>query len=84
LPRASTPNKTVVDQNQAANKQALAASSTLDAAGKNNMPTQAASVTLSNVAQKVMAQPAFDRAKVDSIKKALKRGHLPYQSSKDC
>ena len=80
--QASMPNKTALDQNQAANKQTLAASTTMDAAGKNNMPTQASSVTLSNVAQKVMAQPSFDRAKVDSIKKALKEGTYPINPRK--
>jgi negative regulator of flagellin synthesis FlgM len=34
-------------------------------------------VSLSNVAQKVMAQPDFDRAKVDAIKKAIKEGNYP-------
>jgi negative regulator of flagellin synthesis FlgM len=80
--QASMPNKTALDQTQAANKQTLAASTTLDAAGKNNTPTQASSVTLSNVAQKVMAQPSFDRAKVDSIKKALKEGTYPINPRK--
>ena len=30
-----------------------------------------------NVAQKVMAQPEFDRAKVESIKQAIKDGNYP-------
>jgi len=34
-------------------------------------------VSLSNVAQKVMAQPDFDRAKVESIKQAIKDGNYP-------
>jgi negative regulator of flagellin synthesis FlgM len=34
-------------------------------------------VSLSNVAQKVMAQPEFDRAKVDAIKQAIKDGNYP-------
>ena len=34
-------------------------------------------VSLSNVAQKVMAQPDFDRAKVDAIKQAIKDGNYP-------
>jgi flagellar biosynthesis anti-sigma factor FlgM len=80
--QASMPNKTLVDQNQAAAKQALTSSTTLDTASKNTMPTQAASVTLSNIAQKAMAQPAFDRAKVDSIKKALKEGTYPINPRK--
>ena len=32
------------------------------------------SLNLSNVAQKALAQPSFDRAKVDAIKKAIQDG----------
>lgn len=34
-------------------------------------------VSLSNVAQKAMAQPDFDRAKVEAIKQAIKEGNYP-------
>ncbi|MEI7784688.1 MAG: flagellar biosynthesis anti-sigma factor FlgM [Betaproteobacteria bacterium] len=34
-------------------------------------------VSLSNVAQKAMAEPEFDRAKVESIKKAISQGQYP-------
>ena len=34
-------------------------------------------ISLSNVAQKVMAQPEFDRAKGESIKQAIKDGNYP-------
>lgn len=34
-------------------------------------------VSLSNVAQKVMEQPDFDRAKVESIKQAIAEGNYP-------
>ena len=34
-------------------------------------------VSLSNVAKKVMAQPDFDRSKVESIKQAIKDGNYP-------
>ncbi len=34
-------------------------------------------VSLSNVAQKVMEQPDFDRAKIESIKKAISEGNYP-------
>ena len=34
-------------------------------------------VSLSNVAQKVMAQPDFDRSKVEAIKQAIKEGNYP-------
>jgi len=39
-------------------------------------------VSLSNVAQKAMAQPDFDRAKVDAIKKALQSGNYPLNPRK--
>ncbi len=39
-------------------------------------------VTLSNVAQRVMAQPDFDRAKVDAIKQAIQDGQYPLNSRK--
>jgi negative regulator of flagellin synthesis FlgM len=34
-------------------------------------------VSLSNVTQKVMAEPDFDRAKVESIKQAIAEGQYP-------
>ena len=34
-------------------------------------------ISLSNVAEKVKAQPEFDRAKVESIKQAIKDGNYP-------
>lgn len=34
-------------------------------------------LSLSDVAQKAMAEPAFDRAKVDSIKEAIREGNYP-------
>jgi negative regulator of flagellin synthesis FlgM len=39
-------------------------------------------VTLSNVAQRAMAQPDFDRAKVDAIKQAIQNGQYPLNSRK--
>jgi flagellar biosynthesis anti-sigma factor FlgM len=39
-------------------------------------------VALSNVAQRVMAQPDFDRAKVDAIKQAIQNGQYPLNSRK--
>ena len=35
------------------------------------------SVQMSNVAQKAMAEPDFDRAKVESIKQAIAEGNYP-------
>jgi negative regulator of flagellin synthesis FlgM len=34
-------------------------------------------LSLSNVSQQVMAQPDFDRSKVDAIKQAIKDGNYP-------
>lgn len=39
-------------------------------------------LSLSNVAQRVMAQPDFDRAKVDAIKQAIQNGQYPLNSRK--
>ena len=37
-------------------------------------------VQLSDIAQKAMAEPAFDRSKVESIKLALQQGNYPLNS----
>ena len=51
------------------------------AAKEESAPAKAApsadKLSLSNVTQKVMAQPEFDRVKVDSIKQAIKDGNYP-------
>jgi negative regulator of flagellin synthesis FlgM len=39
-------------------------------------------VSLSNVAQRAMAQPDFDRAKVDAIKAAIQNGQYPINARK--
>lgn len=39
-------------------------------------------LSLSNVAQRVMAQPDFDRAKVDAIKTAIQNGQYPLNARK--
>ncbi len=39
-------------------------------------------VTLTNVAQRAMAQPDLDRAKVDAIKQAIQDGQYPLNSRK--
>lgn len=38
------------------------------------------SVLLTNVAQKVLSEPDFDRAKVESIKQAIAQGQYPLDS----
>lgn len=45
-------------------------------------PSGADSVSLSNVAQKAMAEPDFDRAKVESIKKAIADGQYPLDAKR--
>ena len=47
------------------------------AAQESKTSSGADQVSLSNVAQKVMAQPDFDRAKVEAIKQAIKEGNYP-------
>jgi len=37
-------------------------------------------VILSNITQKAMAEPAFDRSKVESIKQAIQDGNYPINS----
>ena len=37
-------------------------------------------VSLSNIAQKAMAEPDFDRAKVEAIKQAISQGQYPLDS----
>ena len=49
----------------------------LGAAQESKTSTGADQVSLSNVAQKVMAQPDFDRSKVEAIKQAIKDGNYP-------
>lgn len=52
-------------------KGAAAPQSAERAAPKDDM------LSLSDVAQKAMAEPAFDRAKVDGIKQAIRDGNYP-------
>jgi negative regulator of flagellin synthesis FlgM len=37
-------------------------------------------LSLSNVAQKAMQEPGFDRVKVDAIKQAIQQGQYPLES----
>lgn len=39
-------------------------------------------LSLSNVAQKAMQEPEFDRVKVDSIKKAIQEGQYPLDAKR--
>ncbi len=44
---------------------------------KSSGATASDQLQMSNVAQKAMAEPDFDKAKVDSIKKAIQEGQYP-------
>jgi negative regulator of flagellin synthesis FlgM len=44
------------------------------------MPTRSDELQLSEVAQKAMQEPEFDRAKVESIKSAIQQGLYPVDS----
>jgi negative regulator of flagellin synthesis FlgM len=72
-------NKSASQKANAANQQDNSHAATLSASttGGDKSGSVSNSITLSNVTQKVMAQPSFDRAKVDSIKKAIKDGNYP-------
>jgi negative regulator of flagellin synthesis FlgM len=67
--------KTGANSSQAQQAQTNSASAQAVATDKSALMTN--TVSLSNVTQKVMQAPSFDRAKVDSIKKAIKEGNYP-------
>lgn len=52
-----------------------------EATAPRTLPAQD-EVVLSNVAQKAMAEPDFDRAKVESIKQAIRDGQYPLDPRK--
>jgi negative regulator of flagellin synthesis FlgM len=62
-----------VDKKQGAQAQATPEDAQPVKAKASNMDT----VSLSNVAERVKEQPSFDRAKVESIKQALRDGNYP-------
>jgi negative regulator of flagellin synthesis FlgM len=66
-----------VDKNASAAAAQTAPATTAETAAQASAAattTVASSVNLSNVAQKALAQPGFDRTKVESIKQAIKNG----------
>lgn len=77
MPQSANTLSSSVDKNaQAATAQAPVAPSAeaTTQASTAASTTVASNVNLSNVAQKALAQPGFDRAKVESIKAAIKNG----------
>ena len=55
--------------------------------GEKSLPTSVKApssskdeVVLSNITQRAMAEPAFDRSKVEAIKQAIKDGNYPINS----
>jgi negative regulator of flagellin synthesis FlgM len=63
-------------------KKAGAAPSALSSSAEGSAKSSASSpgadsVSLSNVTQKAMAEPDFDRAKVEAIKQAISQGQYP-------
>ena len=62
-----------VDKKQGAQTQAMPEDAAPVKAKASNIDT----LSLSNVAERVKEQPSFDRAKVESIKQALRDGNYP-------
>ena len=62
-----------VDKKQGAQAQATHE----DAAPVKSKSSNIDTLSLSNVAERVKEQPSFDRAKVESIKEALREGNYP-------
>lgn len=54
-----------------------AADDAVNPAADSKATAGADQVSLSNVAQKAMAQPDFDRAKIEAIKQAIQEGNYP-------
>jgi negative regulator of flagellin synthesis FlgM len=78
MPQSSQAANASIDKNSSSNAaNATAAQPTVVDAAKAQTTaatTVASNINLSNVAQKALAQPGFDRAKVDAIKQAIKNG----------
>lgn len=63
-------------------RKSAASSQSAESAPKAKLAAGTDEVTLSNVAQRAMAQPDFDRAKVDAIKQAIRDGQYPLNARK--
>lgn len=65
---------------QAAAKAAGRSSEAVPESLSKSTPAQSDEVKLSEVAQKALQEPEFDRAKVDAIKLAIQQGQYPMDS----
>ncbi len=72
-------DKTTLDKTKRKSPDSLDASAADSAKAKATVSRQD-QLELSKIAQKAMAEPAFDRHKIESIKQALKEGNYPLNS----
>lgn len=63
-------------------RKSSASAQSTDAAPRPKLSAGDDQVSLSNVTERVMAQPDFDRAKVEAIKTAIKNGQYPLNPQK--
>jgi negative regulator of flagellin synthesis FlgM len=80
--RPNRSDNAVRDSADKVSKKAGSISSMLSSSAEGSEKSSAAnpgadSVSLSNVTQKAMAEPDFDRAKVEAIKQAISQGQYP-------
>lgn len=80
--RSSPSDSAVRGSADKVSKKASSMSSTQSSSAESSDRTSAAnpgadSVSLTNVTQKAMAEPDFDRAKVEAIKQAISQGQYP-------
>lgn len=82
--RLNQSDSTVRSSLDKANKKASTSSVSSEAsdksAGSSAVRQGEDTLSLSNVAQKAMAEPDFDRAKVEAIKQAIAEGQYPLDS----
>jgi negative regulator of flagellin synthesis FlgM len=76
MSQSNTALRSTIDQTDKNNAITLQSQADAAASTTGNAPaaTVVSSLNLSNVAQKALAQPSFDRSKVDAIKKAIQNG----------
>jgi len=76
MSQSNTALRSAIDQTDKNNAMTVQNQANAAASSDSNAPaaTVASSLNLSNVAQKALAQPSFDRSKVDAIKKAIQNG----------
>jgi len=75
--RMTQSNASVRSTIEKSDKKSSSTAQAQDVASSKSANTGTDQVSLSNVAQKVMDQPGFDRSKVESIKQAIQSGNYP-------